>query len=130
MSSSPNSPSLTEILEYFALAWLATIAVIGARVTQRLARQEPPVQPDSMPQWLYRRRWILIAEFAASPTFALVAVLVCYWTEPSYLLAITMGFIAGALGFPFLVHAIEATARAQLGITPPSAAKGERTDES
>lgn len=126
--SSPTSsrwagqPTTTfaEFVEYFAICWLATTSVLVARVARRLSTD--PVEPldlEALRVWRARRRWLIAAELAALPALTMVAVLCTYWSGPDYLIALSAGLIAGALGFPFLVHAVETLVRRKISIDAP-----------
>lgn len=96
------------LLLWIVLA-LAALSGLCARLAQRLFHvgELPPTDADQLEHWRRRRRWMLISEISALPMFATAWVAASLqWGLPIPL--VVLGSMAtGALGFGFLIHALQ-----------------------
>lgn len=102
---------------YVVAAWVGTSLVIAARITEKLSRNPiPPVSLEEQKAWKGQRRWMLVAEFAAAPALASIGALAVYFSDYNVIGAFAAGVIAGALGFPFIVRAINRIVSARMDL--------------
>lgn len=104
------------ILWLFSLA--ASLAMVGARIGLRLfgATPEPPADADALALWRLKRRWLIWSELSALPAFATFAVWVgrVYGWAPEKVVMLSM--VLGALGFAFLLDALQTLVRRRAGL--------------
>ena len=89
------------------LSFLSGVAIMTARVAHLLAKDPvEPVDPEARRVWMVRRRWIVVAEFAALPSLVGMAAVLTMLSNGSPVVALAGGFVAGGVGFPFMVSAM------------------------
>lgn len=105
----------------WTLLWCASLVAAafgtGMRVAALLYGKraiEPPEEPALMVHWQRRRRWIVISELSALPTFASLSVAsVAYWGM-NPVAAIIMAMVLAIAGFLLLLDGIQALVRLRL----------------
>lgn len=103
---------IKQFLWWWLLAYMGALTGFSARMAYKLfgIASAPPTDPAELAGWRRKRRWLMISEFAALPMFATLAVLSTAkgWTDP--VTSVIAAMILGALGFAFLLHALETAA--------------------
>lgn len=103
--------------------WLASLAaglaMVGARLGWLLFRvaPEPPADAVAQAMWRRKRTWLVISELSALPAFATIAVMVGRmrgWDGPQ---VIILSMALGALGFAFLLDALQTLVRSHMDKT-------------
>lgn len=109
--------SREEILFTWITIYMAALASFSGRLLWRLGIDpNPPEDAAAAARWQRRRRWLIVSEFAALPSFATAGLLGVLegWLDPVG--GMIFGFVAGALGFAFFVHALHDRVARKLGI--------------
>jgi hypothetical protein len=117
-----------EIIRLWLAAYGAALVAFGARITFLLGfRPDPPEDPLARAQWIRKRRWLIVSEFAALPLFATTAVLAVVerWVTP--VSGVLFALVAGALGFAFFLHALDTVLRRRIGMD--GVAKADQVNE-
>ncbi|RST30172.1 hypothetical protein HMF7854_04515 [Sphingomonas ginkgonis] len=100
----------SEAFLLWTLCYFAALTAFAARIAHQLFSlgSEPPEDPVELAHWRRRRRWLMTSEFSALPMFATLSVLAAEqgWVSP--VTAVIAALCAGALGFAFFLHALEA----------------------
>lgn len=116
---------LIETTKYIetSLLWLlsfgASLVVIAARVgflMYGVNAEQPPDDPALMAHWKRRRMYLLISELSAVPAFATVGVVATEYWDLTPIASVLLAMLLGALGFGFLIHALEVIVRRRLEI--------------
>jgi hypothetical protein len=103
-------------MDRFELAVLWTAALFSALVglTARIAwllygpqAPEPPEDPAQLAAWKRKRLWVTISEFSALPLLATCWLAVMMWWPLSPALMVLGCMASGALGFGFLLNALQ-----------------------
>lgn len=110
--------SKLDIALLWMLSGLAALAAVVGKLGMALfvLAQDPPADPLELIQWQRRRRWLICSELSALPLFATLGVsaTVYFALTPVASVLISMGL--GALGFGFLLHALQLVVRRRLEI--------------
>lgn len=105
-----------------AVLWVASGLAALATICGKLAlllygvAGDPPADASALNHWMRRRRWLTYSELSAVPcfaTFALAATV--YWHLPPAA-SVMISMLLGALGFGFLLHAVQVIVRRKLGV--------------
>lgn len=107
-----------EDIMLWLLSLLGGLAMVGARLGWMLfsIAPEPPSDPVAFGMWQRKRRWLVFSELSALPAFAMLAVTIGRlkgWPDIGVIL-FTMAL--GALGFAFLLDALQTIFRKRLGL--------------
>lgn len=107
-----------EIAVAWLLAYGGALAGYAARVGHMLfgVGEMPPTEPAAYQLWRRKRRWLLISEFCALPLFASAAVASALMWQLPIVMVVIGSMIAGALGFAFLLHALQTIVSKRLGL--------------
>lgn len=109
--------SLRDFAVYFSLCWAVTVLVIASRLGRKLARDPiGPLDPQSLAVWRARRRWLITAEFIATPALALAAVLLAAMSGWRVEVAMVAAYAAALGGLPFLAHVLLTMVGQRLGV--------------
>lgn len=106
---------------FWALSLLSGLAMVAARLGYLLfgIAPLPPSDPEELTHWKRKRRWLLFAELLALPAFATAAVaLTVYFNLPA-VTSVLISMVFGALGFGFLLNALQFMARRKLEMEEP-----------
>lgn len=104
------------------LLWLLALggstAGLGARIALQLSRVslDPPDEPKALAAWKRKRRWLIISELSALPAFASLAMAVGYLQDWPVAGVVLLSMGLGALGFAFLLDALQRIVRQRLGL--------------
>ena len=103
-------------------AFFAALAAVSARLAWLLfgpAAALPPEDPVQLAAWKRKRHWVTISEFAALPAFATGWVAAAMWWELPEPVVVLGSMASGALGFGFLLNALQTvvTRRLEAGKT-------------
>lgn len=104
------------------ILWLGSLfagmAMVGARLGWLLfgAEADPPADPAAMALWQRKRRWLVFSEFSALPAFATLALAVGRLKEWPDVGVILFTMALGALGFAFLLDALQTVFRKRLNL--------------
>lgn len=112
--------SKSDLAILWVMSGLASLAAIGAKLGMLLYSigGDPPVDQTAFIHWQRRRRWLTYSELTAVPCFATTGVAATvYWHLPP-VASVMISMMLGALGFGFLLHALETLARRRAGIEP------------
>ncbi|MFN3388483.1 MAG: hypothetical protein ACK40O_06085 [Allosphingosinicella sp.] len=91
----------------FLLSCAAALTALLARMGLSISNDPPPEDPAALAAWKRKRLWTLVGEIAALPAFGAL------WTAASYHWSLSVPFVvlgsmaSGALGFAFLLHALQ-----------------------
>lgn len=100
------------------LAWGGSLAFAGARMGFMLfgLSGDPPDDPKARDAWERKRRWLIISEVSALPAFASLAMALAKLQKwpPEWIVIFSMAL--GALGFAFLLDALQTILRKRLGL--------------
>lgn len=105
----PNGWSRFELCVLWCLLALAALSGLSARLAMNLFHvdQVPPDDPVAFKHWKRRRTYMVISEVSALPAFAtgwMAAALQWHLSIPFVVLG---SMTCGALGFGFLIHALQ-----------------------
>lgn len=97
---------------------LAGLALCGARLGWLLFKVAPipPEDKVALEMWRLKRRWLIISELSALPSFATLAIIIGrlrHWPIEGMIL---FSMILGALGFAFFLDALQTILRKKLGL--------------
>lgn len=101
--------SRLEMAMLWCILALAALTGLTARLAMKLFHVDemPPIDKEQLTSWKRRRWYMIISETAALPAFA------TFWIAASIQWNLSIAFIvigsmtSGALGFGFLIHAIQ-----------------------
>ena len=102
------------------ISFAASLTVIAARVSFMMfgvKAEEPPDDPKLVRAWTRRRKYLLASELSAVPAFATCGVVATEYWNLSPIASVLIAMVLGALGFGFLLHAVEVIVRRKLEIT-------------
>jgi hypothetical protein len=88
---------------------LAALSGLAARLAMRLFHidQIPPIDPEQLQHWKRRRWYMIVSEIAALPAFATFWIAASLQWSLSVPLIVIGSMTSGALGFGFLIHALQ-----------------------
>lgn len=107
-----------EITLLWVISFAASLTIIGARIGYALfnTKEDPPSDPQLFAHWRRKRMWLIISELSAVPAFATAGVVATeYWTLTP-IASVLIAMVLGALGFSFLLHAVETLVRRRLDL--------------
>lgn len=116
---------MTELSRHLetTLLWLisfaASLTVIGARVGFMMfgvKAEQPSDDPGLIKHWKRRRMYLLVSELSAVPAFATCGVVATDYWNLTPIASVLIAMVLGALGFGFLLHALEVIVRRRLEI--------------
>lgn len=98
-----------DLVVLWGAAYFGALVAFAARIAWLLygVGDLPPEDPAQLAAWERRRRWMIISEFCALPLFATAMVtggLEWGWSVP---VVVGGSMCGGALGFGFLLHALQ-----------------------
>lgn len=108
-----------ELTLLWLLSFAASLTVIAARVSFMMfgvKAEQPPEDPKLVQQWSRRRKYLLASELSAVPAFATCGVVATEYWNLSPIASVLIAMVLGALGFGFLLHAVEVIVRRKLEI--------------
>lgn len=108
-----------EITLLWIISFAASLTVIAARVGFLMfgvKAEVPPEDPATLKHWKRKRTYLLVSELSAVPAFATAGVVATEYWELSAIASVLISMVLGALGFGFLLHAIEVIVRRRLEI--------------
>lgn len=102
------SDRLEQVLFWLMLA-LASLSGLAARLAMKLfnVNELPPQDPELLAHWKRRRLYMTISEVLALPAFATGWMAASYQWHLSVPFVVLGSMISGALGFGFLIHALQ-----------------------
>lgn len=116
MTPDPESWSRADLVTLWVAVGFSALCGLSARMAYRLygLADLPPEDPHELALWQRRRWWMGVSEFGALPAFATGwSAAALYWHLPIPLVVLgSMG--SGALGFGFLLHALQAIVQRRL----------------
>lgn len=101
--------SRVELFTLWVLLALAALTGLAARLAMRLFSLEetPPSDPTLLITWKRRRLYMIISEVSALPAFATGWMAAALQWKLSVPLVVLGSMCSGALGFGFLIHALQ-----------------------
>ena len=96
-----------------AILWcclaLSALSGLAARLAMRMfnVNELPPSDPDMLLRWKRRRMYMAISEVSALPAFATGWMAAALQWNLSIPLVVLGSMLSGALGFGFLIHALQ-----------------------
>lgn len=102
------TPRIELIILWVMLAFSA-LSGLSARLAMRLfhVEQIPPTDPEALLSWKRRRLYMAISEVSALPAFATGWMAAALQWQLSIPLVVLGSMLSGALGFGFLIHALQ-----------------------
>jgi hypothetical protein len=99
---------LEMVLLWLMLA-MASLAGLSARLAMKLfnVNELPPVDPTALIHWRRRRLYMTVSEVCALPAFATGWMAAALQWSLSVPLVVLGSMVTGALGFGFLIHALQ-----------------------
>lgn len=96
------------VMFWFVLA-LASLSGLAARLAMKLfnVNELPPSDPDALVHWRRRRMYMMVSEVCALPAFATGWMAAAMQWQLSVPLVVLGSMVSGALGFGFLIHALQ-----------------------
>jgi hypothetical protein len=109
--------SRVEVLWRWGALALAASTGLLARLGWRLfnVAELPPCDPEQRVQWARKRRWIAISELSAIPAFATGWIAAESAWQLSTATVVLGSMASGALGFGFLLHALQVFVARKVG---------------
>jgi hypothetical protein len=103
-----HSHKLDAILFWIMLA-LASLSGLSARLAMKLfnVNELPPSDPEALIHWKRRRLYMAVSEICALPAFATGWMAASIQWQLSTPVVVLGSMITGALGFGFLIHALQ-----------------------
>lgn len=88
---------------------MAALTGLSARLAMRLFNFEetPPIDAEQLKVWKRRRTYMIISESSALPAFATGWMAAALQWDLSIPLVVLGSMCSGALGFGFLIHALQ-----------------------
>jgi hypothetical protein len=108
-----------EITLLWLISFAASLTVVAARVgfyMYGVKAEQPPIDPAVFDQWKRKRTWLLVSELSALPSFATLGVVATDYYNLTPIASVLIAMVLGALGFGFLLHAVEVIVRRRLEI--------------
>lgn len=98
-----------ELVALWCCLALSALSGLTARLAMRLFHvdQIPPIDPDALLHWKRRRLYMSISEVSALPAFATGWMAAALQWNLSIPLVVLGSMLSGALGFGFLIHALQ-----------------------
>lgn len=98
-----------ELFTLWCLLALAALAGLSARIAMRLFSLDdiPPTDVAALKIWKRRRLYMVISEVSALPAFATGWMAAALQWQLAIPLVVLGSMITGALGFGFLIHALQ-----------------------
>lgn len=117
--------NLREFAHLLIFSSVGAAITVAARIGLKAFRttEEPPADPIAFDHWKQRQLWMVYAELSAFPTFGVIAAIATMILGKDWLVGLASGMLAGALGFPFLLHAAQTIVRLRLGLKPEGGAE-------
>lgn len=105
-----------ELAEYWLLAFFGALTVVSGKLGYLLfaIAEQPPEEPAQYMRWRRKRRWLVVSELLALPMFATLAITSAVYFKMPIIAAILIAMALGALGFGFLLNALQYLARRKL----------------
>ena len=111
----------SEMLIQWLVSFFASLTMVAGKVGYRLfsTSETEPTDPVQALHWKRRRWWLAFSEFSAVPAFATLGVSsTIYWHLPT-IASVLISMALGALGFGFLLHALQFVVRQKLKMEDP-----------
>jgi hypothetical protein len=98
-----------ELVIYWLVLALASLTGLSARLASKLfhVNELPPIDPEALRAWRRRRAYMAISEVCALPAFATGWMAASIQWNLSVPLVVLGSMVSGALGFGFLIHALQ-----------------------
>jgi hypothetical protein len=98
-----------ELVMYWFVLALASLTGLAARLAMKLfsVSEIPPSDPEELKHWRKRRLYMTISEACALPAFATGWMAASIQWDLSVPLVVLGSMVSGALGFGFLIHALQ-----------------------
>jgi hypothetical protein len=98
-----------ELALFWLMLALASLSGLAARLAMKLfnVNELPPQDPALFQLWRRRRLYMLTSEICALPAFATGWMAASYQWHLSVPFVVLGSMISGALGFGFLIHALQ-----------------------
>ncbi len=105
-----------EVTILWLLSFVSSLTVIGAKMGFALfsLKEDPPRDPEALSHWKRKRRWLIVSELSAVPAFATAGVTATMYWNLSPIASVLIAMLLGALGFSFLLHAVETIVRRRI----------------
>jgi hypothetical protein len=102
-----------DLILWWALAFFSGLAVVVGRLGYMLfgISSEPPADPAARQNWHRKRLWLTVSELSALPAFATAAVAAQVYFQFEPIVTVILSMVLGALGFGFLLNAVQRIAR-------------------
>jgi hypothetical protein len=109
MWSEPLSHERFELAMLWCMLALSALTGLAARLASRLfnVNELPPSDPVALVHWKRRRMYMAISEVCALPAFATGWMAAALQWQLSVPLVVLGSMVSGALGFGFLIHALQ-----------------------
>lgn len=104
-----DSASRIELAILWSLLALSALSGLAARLAMKLFHidQIPPTDADQLKIWKRRRWYMVVSELSALPAFATFWIAASLQWQLSIPLIVIGSMASGALGFGFLIHALQ-----------------------
>jgi hypothetical protein len=98
-----------ELVLFWLMLALASLSGLAARLAMKLfnVNELPPSDADALKHWRRRRLYMMISEVCALPSFATGWMAAGSYWSLSVPLVVLGSMVSGALGFGFLIHALQ-----------------------
>ena len=105
-----------ELTILWLLSFGGSLTIVAARLGLALygVNEDPPLDQEVYKHWSRRRNWLIVSEVSAVPAFATLGVVATEYWSLGPIASVLIAMILGALGFGFLLHAIETVVRKRL----------------
>lgn len=105
-----------EITVLWICSFAASLTIVAGRVGLALfnLKEDPPTDPVLLANWRRRRTYLLVSEMMAVPAFATLGVVSTVYWNLDPIASVLISMVLGALGFGFLLHAVETLVRRRL----------------
>jgi hypothetical protein len=104
-----DAASRLDVIILWCLVALSALSGLAARLAMRLFHidQVPPTDFEQLKSWKRRRWYMIVSEVSALPAFATFWIAASMQWHLSVPLIVIGSMISGALGFGFLIHALQ-----------------------
>jgi hypothetical protein len=104
-----DSHQRLELILLWVMLAFSALSGLAARLAMRLFHvdQLPPSDPIDLVHWKRRRLYMTISEVSALPAFATGWMAAAFQWQLSIPLVVLGSMVSGALGFGFLIHALQ-----------------------
>lgn len=98
-----------ELFQLWLIVSLTTLVGLSARVARKLfdVAEDPPEDTLLFKHWKRRRHWMIFSEISAVPAIATGWISAGLYWNLSYPFIVLGSMASGALGFGFLLHAVQ-----------------------